>query len=146
MDPAKRDRNAAIVQGSLGNYIARRIGHAILGSGLVLLLLPLVFIDRGILVGPPADDFLLIPRPLPPLSPDEARANGYDERTGRVTARDPGPGAEGYLEAVRGHCTAELTPFRKGPPQPVGTRRLVQPSPAQNKRACPNRGSQGCTS
>jgi hypothetical protein len=171
-------------------YVVRRLGRSLLTIGLVLFLLPWVFLDHGILDEWPAETYLLVPRALPPLSTDEKRASEavlsyracpdgpsiaqlidaalshgrigtiharsgtivaesapglyqvdivtetldsgrygspsrsehriaftYDARTSRVTGRDAG--GVRYLESVRWECVREISPWRRGPPQPV---------------------------
>ena len=53
----------------------RQVRRHLVTMGLVVLLLPLLFLERDLAADPPLAWFTLTPRPLPPLSEAEAAAN-----------------------------------------------------------------------
>ncbi len=172
-------------------FIRRQVRRHLITMSLVVLLLPLVFLDQDIASDPPLAWFTLTPQQLPPLTPDEAAANAavlefracpagpslgelidaallfgrvgmihgragsrvrqsatdpaiyavdvvtetltsgvfgppsrsestigfsYNTRTGKVTGRDTS--GRNYLASARWECARELSPWRRGPPQP----------------------------
>jgi hypothetical protein len=178
---------------TLRRYLVRHTLRRLVTLALLLVAFPWLFVHHELAQESRADNLLIVPRPLPPLTEDEEQASqavldyracpsgpslaqlidgamfggpvgvihfrsgsrvrqaggaearylvdvvtethnrgfygrpsqtehpigfSYDATTGQVTGRDDG--GKRYLESARWECVREQSPWRRGPPEPVG--------------------------